>query len=137
MTDTLVDTNVLLDVLAKNPQWFAWSSRMLADALDQGAVILNQVVYAEVAHGYREQGELDELLSEQAFIREDLPWDAAFRAGQAYLSYRRRGGVRTAPLPDFFIGAHAALRGYRLLTRDRGNYAVYFPELQIISPERT
>ncbi len=109
MTDTFVDTNVLLDVLAKDPQWFAWSSRMLADALDQGAVIINQVVYAEVAHGYREQSELDELLSEQAFIREDLPWDAAFRAGQAYLSYRRRGGARTAPLPDFFIGAHAAV----------------------------
>jgi predicted nucleic acid-binding protein len=137
MTDTLIDTNVLLDVLAKDSQWFAWSSRMLADALDQGSVVINPIVYAEIAPGYGEQEALDEILSEHPFVREDLPWDAAFRAGQVYLAYRRRGGVRTAPLPDFFIGAHAALRGYRLLTRDRGNYAVYFPELTIISPERS
>lgn len=136
MTDTLVDTNVLLDVLAKDSQWFAWSSRMLADALDQGAVVINQIVYAEVGSGFREKEALDEILTEHPFVREDLPWDAAFGAGQVYLAYRRRGGVRTAPLPDFFIGAHAASRGYRLLTRDRGNYAVYFPELHIISPER-
>ncbi len=136
MTDTLVDTNVLLDVLAKDSQWFAWSSRMLADALDQGAVVINPVVYAEVGSGYREQAVLDEILSEQPFVREDLPWDAAFRAGQAFVMYRRRGGARTAPLPDFFIGAHAATRGYRLLTRDRVTYAAYFPELQIIAPER-
>lgn len=136
MTDTLVDTNVLLDVLAKDSQWFSWSSRMLADALDRGAVVINQIVYAEVGSGYREQGLLDEILLEHPFAREDLPWDAAFLAGQAYVAYRRRGGTRSTPLPDFFIGAHAAVRGYQLLTRDRGNYAGYFPALSIIAPER-
>jgi len=136
MTDTLVDTNVLLDVLAKDPQWFGWSSRMLAGALDQGTVVINQIVYAEVGARYRDQGLLDEILSEQPFAREDLPWDAAFLAGQAYVTYRRRGGTRSTPLPDFFIGAHAATRGYRLLTRDRGNYAAYFPDIRIVSPER-
>ena len=137
MTDTLVDTNVLLDVLAKDSQWFGWSSRMLADALDQGAVVINHVVYAEVGSRYREQAVLDEILSEHPFVREDLPWEAAFMAGHAFLTYRRRGGTRSKPLPDFFIGAHAATRGYRLLTRDGGTYAAYFPALQIIAPDRS
>ncbi len=137
MTDTLVDTNVLLDVLAKDSQWFGWSSRLLAQALDQGAVVINQVVYAEVGSRYREQAVLDEILSEHPFAREDMPWEAAFMAGHAFLAYRRRGGARTSPLPDFFIGAHAATRGYRLLTRDRGTYAAYFPTLDIIAPERS
>ncbi len=137
MTDTLVDTNVLIDVFAKDPRWFAWSSRMLAEAVDHGALVVNQIAYAEIGSSYSDQGTLDAILSEQAFRLEDLPWEAAFLAGQAYVAYRRRGGAKTAPLPDFFIGAHAAARGYRLLTRDRGHYATYFPTLDIISPERS
>ena len=137
MTDTLVDTNVLIDVLTKDPQWFAWSSRMLAEAVDLGALVVSQIAYAEIGASYSDQGILDAILSEEAFRREDLPWDAAFLAGQAYVAYRRRGGAKTSPLPDFFIGAHAAACGYRLLTRDRGHYAAYFPTLDIISPERS
>jgi len=137
MTDTFVDTNVLLDVFGRDERWFAWSRSALAQAAEEGRIVFNQVVYAELAARYGREADLDEVLAKQPFAREDLPWDAAFRAGQAFVAYRRRGGVRTAPLPDFFIGAHAALRGYRLLTRDRGNYAVYFPELTIISPERS
>ena len=75
------------------------------------------------------------MLPEDVFHREPLPWPAAFLAGKAYLAYRRRGGERRSPLPDFYIGAHAAIRGYRLLSRDRGRYATYFPKLQIIAPD--
>jgi predicted nucleic acid-binding protein len=135
MADTLVDTNVILDIAEDDSDWFDWSQRRLADAIDSGAVVINQVVYAELAAGYDSSEHLNETLARQHFRREDLPWDAAFMAGLAYLSYRDRGGSRILPLPDFFIGAHAAVRGYTLLTRDRGYYATYFPTLNIISPE--
>jgi predicted nucleic acid-binding protein len=135
MTDTLVDTNVLLDVVEEDAVWFDWSRRGLADAADEGAVIVNQVVYAELAAGYDTAESLDAMLHRDQFVREELPWDAAFVAGVAFFQYRRRGGRRSSPLPDFFIGAHAAVRGYTLLTRDRGYYATYFPTLKIVSPE--
>ena len=135
MTDTLVDTNVFLDIAEDDSHWFEWSQRQLADAVNTGAAIISQVVYAELAAGYDSAEHLNATLTRQQFRREELPWDAAFMAGLAYLDYRERGGSRTLPLPDFFIGAHAAVRGYTLLTRDRGYYATYFPTLKIISPE--
>lgn len=135
MTNTLVDTNVLLDVTEEDPDWFGWSRDRLAEAADQGAVVVNQVVYAELAAGFASTEALDAMLDREQFLRENLPWDAAFMAGLAFLAYKGRGGVRTSPLPDFFIGAHAAVRGYTLLTRDRGYYARYFPTLAIVSPE--
>lgn len=134
MTDTLVDTNVLLDVSGVS-RWREWSEQALAAAGNQGDLVVNQVVYAELAAGYLQREELEAALPTGLYRREELPWDAAYAAGLAYLQYRRRGGIRSAPLPDFFIGAHAATRGYRLLTRDRGYYATYFPTLTIISPE--
>ncbi len=137
MTDTFVDTNVLLDVFGRDDRWFAWSRAALAQAAEEGRIVFNQIVYAELAARYSHQEELDAVLAKQPFAGEDLSWDAAFLAGQAYVAYRRRGGTRLTPLPDFFIGAHAASRGYRLLTRDRGPYATYFPALEIISPERS
>jgi predicted nucleic acid-binding protein len=135
MTDTLVDTNVLLDVTQNDPSWFDWSSRKIADAADDGSAIVNQIVYSELAAGYDSSETLDEMLRQEGFRREQVPWDAAFMAGIAFLLYRQRGGARPSPLPDFFIGAHAAVRGYRLLTRHRGCYANYFPTLHIISPD--
>lgn len=135
MTDTLVDTNVILDVAGDDPYWSEWSEHALARAVDGGGLIMNQIVYAELAGGFVMREQLDDALKAWPFRREDLPWDAAFMAGTAHLIYRRRGGSRTTTLPDFFIGAHAAARGYRLLTRDRGHYASYFPSLHIISPE--
>jgi hypothetical protein len=96
---------------------------------------VNQVVYAELAVGYPNIEALDAALKPERFRRESIPWDAAFVAGLAFLDYRRRGGTRSSPLPDFFIGAHAAVRGYHLLTRDRGHYATYFPTLSVITPE--
>jgi predicted nucleic acid-binding protein len=135
MTDTLVDTNVLLDIGKPDPLWLDWSARKMADAADNGSLVVNQVVYAELAAGYRAIEALDAALQPERFRREGLPWDAAYTAGLAFLAYRRRGGVRSSPLPDFFIGAHAAVRGYDLLTRDRGYYRAYFPTLRVISPE--
>lgn len=133
-TRTLVDSNVLLDVLTEDPDWQAWSSTALADALDSGRVILNPIVYAEVSTGFERIEDLDAALPADLFVREPLPWPAGFLAGKAFLAYRRRGGGRATPLPDFYIGAHAAVHGYGLLTRDRARYATYFPGVQVISP---
>ena len=135
MTDTLVDTNILLDIFEDDERWTEWSGREMANATDEGNIVLSPVVYAELAAGYDQREALDEALLPWPIRRENMPWDAAFMAGKAFLSYRRSGGRRSTPLPDFFIGAHAAVRGYRLLTRDRGYYARFFPTLTIISPE--
>jgi len=97
-------------------------------------LIVSPIIYAEVSVAFTRIEDLNELLPSGLFRREDLPWDAAFLAGKAFLRYRRRGGTRTAPLPDFYIGAHAAVAGHRLLTRDRGRFGTYFPTVQIISP---
>jgi predicted nucleic acid-binding protein len=135
MTDTLVDTNVLLDVNGPPSAWKAWSEANLADVAEEGRLLVNQVIYAELAAGYGRREELDAVLGASQVRVESIPWAAAFAAGVAFLKYLRRGGSRGSPLPDFFIGAHAAVAGYRLLTRDRGYYATYFPTLKLISPE--
>ena len=135
MTPVLVDANVLIDIATDDPRWGAWSARMLS-LLGQGArLVINPLIYAEVSAAHSRLEALDAALPEDVFHREALPWPAAFLAGKAYIAYRRRGGERHAPLPDFYIGAHAAIRGYRLLSRDRGRYATYFPTLQIIAPD--
>lgn len=135
MTDTLVDTNVLLDIAKEDPVWAGWSDRQIAVAGDHGSLVVNQVIYAELAAGFTSVERLDGTLTPDRYRREDVPWDAAFMAGVAFLDYRRRGGRRTSPPPDFFIGAHAAVRGYRLLTRDRGYYSTCFPTLDVVSPD--
>ncbi|MCX5496546.1 type II toxin-antitoxin system VapC family toxin [Kaistia dalseonensis] len=134
MIDTLADTSIILDVVEADQTWFEWSSQQLAAAADRGKIILNQIVYAELAVGFSSLADLEAALAPWPFERESLPFDAAFLAGFAYLEYRRRGGAKTSPLPDFFIGAHAAVQGYKLLTRDRGYYASYFPTIDIVSP---
>lgn len=131
---TLVDSNVLLDVFTDDPQWAQWSSRALAEALDDGPVVVNPIVYAEVSVGFDRIEDLDILLPAEYFQRESLPWPAAFLAGKAFMAYRRRGGARPTPMPDFYIGAHAAVSGHRLLTRDRGRYATSYPGLELITP---
>ena len=135
MTDTLVDTNVLLDIADEGSAWWHWSSRRLAEAGNDGGLVINQVVYAELAAGYAAMEQLDAAFMAARFRREDIPWTAAFLAGTAFLRYRRAGGMRSSPLPDFFIGAHAAVRRYRLLTRDHGYYRRFFPTLVVISPD--
>lgn len=133
----LVDSNILLDIATADPEWLPWSQAALADALLAGPVAINQLVYAEVSIAYRHAAEFDAVLARLRIRRADLPWEAAFLAGQAFLTYRRNGGVRTSPLPDFYIGAHAQTADWQLLTRDDKRYRSYFPQLSLIAPQQT
>jgi predicted nucleic acid-binding protein len=131
---TLIDTNVLLDVLLEDEDWVDWSAAMVADAAQHGRILINPIIYAEVSIAYDDLESLERALPAQFYTREPLPWDAAFLAGRAFVGYRRRGGPRRSPLPDFYIGAHAAVGGYTLLTRDPARYRSYFPKLRIVAP---
>ena len=131
---TLVDSNVILDVVTDDQEWGDWSAAMLAQAAQEGRLLINPIIYAEVACRFTRIEDLDEVLPAEYFTREPLPWAAGFLAARAFLAYRRRGGARPTPLPDFFIGAHAAIKGYTLLTRDRRRYRTYFPKLRVIEP---
>ena len=131
---TLVDSNVLFDFLSQDDEWSDWSASMLAEAAEQGTVAVNPIIYAEVSIRYDRIEDLDLALPGQYFVRLPLPPEAAFLAGKAFLRYRRRGGARISPLPDFFIGAHAAVSGLTLLTRDARRYRSYFPKLRIVAP---
>lgn len=132
---TLVDSNVLIDVLSGESAWSDWSNRALARLGSEGLLVINPVIYAEVSHRYSKKETLDRELPEEAFLRENIPWTAAFLAGKAYLEYRRRGGQRRSPLPDFFIGAHAAVAGLRLVTRDAARYRTYYPGIDLVAPD--
>lgn len=131
----LVDSNVIIDVLTQDPTWRAWSEAALGEAADRDEVAINPIIYAEIASGFWTMGELDRHLGTGAFRRLPLPHEAGFVAGRAFVEYRRRGGLRTSPLPDFYIGAHAAVSGLSLLTRDARRYASYFPKVRLISPQ--
>lgn len=135
MTGTLVDSNVLLDVLTEDPRWGGWASAALERCANSGPLFINAVVYAEVSIGFATIEEFEEALPPESFGRLHLPLEAAFLAGKAYLRYRRRKGIRTSRLPDFFIGAHAAVAGLRLLTRDGRRYRTYFPSLELVAPD--
>ena len=131
---TLVDSNVILDIVSDDAQWCDWSASMLSTAAQAGRLVINPLIYAEVSCGYERIEDLDDAVPREYFVREPLPWEAAFLAARAFVKYRRRGGTRNAPLPDFYIGAHAAISAYTLLTRDARRYSTYFPKLQIIAP---
>ena len=131
---TLVDSCVLLDVITGDEQWADWSAQEIAAAMDAGRVVINPLIYAEVSVGYQTVEELEELLPAADYEREPLPYLAGFAAGKAFVRYRRGGGEKRSPMPDFYIGAHAAITGYRLLTRDVRRYRTYFPTLDIIAP---
>lgn len=134
MTPVLVDSNVLLDVVTDDPTWGRWSSTTLAREADEAVLVINALVYAEVSIGFAAIEALEDALPAELYRREDLPYDAAFLAGKAFLTYRQRGGTKRSPLPDFYIGAHAAVSRYRLLTRDATRYRTYFPKLELIAP---
>lgn len=134
MTEILVDSNVILDVLTEDPQWFEWSAQMLTNYADQGDLVINPIIYAEISIGFNQLKELEAALPEDFFRRDPLPYAAAFLAGQSFLEYRRRGGERRSPLPDFYIGAHAAVAAMPLLTRDVNRYRTYFPSVSLITP---
>lgn len=133
MPSVLVDSNILLDIFTANSPWTAWSLSALSNAANTGRLVINPVIYAEASVRFTRIDDFEDALP--AAEREPIPYDAAFLAGKVYLEYRRRGGTRLSPLPDFFIGAHAAIRGYELLTRDPARYRSYFPRLKLIAPD--
>lgn len=134
MRPTLVDSNVLLDVITGDDEWLDWSASALARAADRSLLVINPIVYAEVAARFARIEDLEEALPPDYYQRRPLPWDAAFLAGQCFVRYRRRGGARRSPMPDFYIGAHAAIEDLTLLTRDARRYRSYFPTLRIVVP---
>ena len=130
----LVDANVLLDVATEDPAWVDRSSAALARVASESALAINPIVYAEVSVGYASIEEVDAVFPADTFARLSLPWAAAFLAGKCFVRYRHAGGVRRSPLPDFYIGAHAAIEGMPLLTRDPQRYRTYLPRLELITP---
>jgi predicted nucleic acid-binding protein len=130
----LVDSNVILDVVTDDVAWFGRSSAALARCAEAGPLAINPIIYAEVSIGFERVEDLEAAVPAEYFQREALPWEAAFLAGKCFVRYRRAGGSRSAPLPDFYIGAHAAVAGMKLLTRDPARYRTYFPKLELIAP---
>jgi predicted nucleic acid-binding protein len=135
MQAILVDSNVILDILTEDEKWFSWSAETLERHADRSVLAVNPIIYAEISVGFAEIELLDESIPESMFKRLPLPFEAAFLAGKCYWSYRKRGGTKRAPLPDFYIGAHAAVKNMVLMTRDASRYKTYFPKLKLISPE--
>lgn len=131
---TLLDSNVLLDILDPAQEWSRWSMEAVEDAGDQGPLVINPIVYAEVSIRFSRVEDVEETFPPDLFVRAPLPWEAAFLAGKCFLDYRSKGGAKRSPLPDFFIGAHAAVMGLRLLTRDGARYRSYFPTVTVIAP---
>ena len=130
----LVDSSVILDLFTTDSEWFEWASDVLARTADTSRLVINPVVYAEASVRFSRVEDLDAALPPDKFAREPIPYGAAFLAGKAYVLYRRRGGPRPSLLPDFLIGGHAAIAGYRLLTRDPDRFRSYFPRLDLIAP---
>ncbi len=133
---TLVDANVLLDVLTEDPVWMRWSASRLAEAAEIGPLWINPIVYAEVSVRFTSIEDLEDALPADDYRRAPLSWEAAFLAGKAFVRYRRRGGAKASTLPDFYIGAHAAVSGLALLTRDARRYRTYFPSVAVVAPGR-
>jgi predicted nucleic acid-binding protein len=131
---TLVDANVLLDVLTEDLVWLEWSSEALAAAAEAGPLWINPIIYAEVSVRFTRIEDLEVALPPQDYRRAQLPWEAAFLAGKAFVQYRRSGGTKTSTLPDFYIGAHAAIANVTLLTRDSNRYGTYFPTVRLLTP---
>lgn len=133
--EVLVDSNVLIDIIEPAQPWKAWSARQVAELVGRAILVINPIVYSEVSIAFDTLEALDEVLPPETFRRDPLPWEAAFLAGKSFVAYRRAGGKRASPLPDFYIGAHAAIGGMTLLTRDGRRYRAYFPRLSLIAPE--
>jgi predicted nucleic acid-binding protein len=132
--DILVDSNVILDIVTEDKKWFPWSSQALAKYSETHTLVINPIIYAEVSVGFDRIEDVEEVLPSAFFRRDPIPWEAAFLAARCFWVYRRRGGKKSSTLPDFFIGAHAAVVGIPLLTRDIARYRTYFPKLKIITP---
>ena len=132
----LVDSNILLDIATNDRNWSGWSGNALAECTEHAPLIINPIIYAEVSIGYTTIEALNAALPSSLYQRDPLPWEAGFLAGKCFLTYRRRGGLRQSPLPDFYIGAHAAIEHMALLTRDAATFQTYFPSVAILSPPK-
>jgi predicted nucleic acid-binding protein len=135
MTAVLIDSDVLLDLMTEDPDWFPWSAAAVERAADRSRIVINAMIYAEISVRYSRIEDLEDALPKGMIEREAVPYEAGFLAGKAFLAYRRRGGEKRSPLPNFLIGAHAAVAGYRLLTRDAARYRTYFPGVALIAPD--
>ncbi|MFB3892672.1 MAG: type II toxin-antitoxin system VapC family toxin [Phycisphaerae bacterium] len=134
MPDYMVDSNVLLDVMTEDPVWFVWSSRALRECAQNGNLIINPIVCAEVCVRFERIEELDAVLAQAHLECRPIPLAAAFLAGKTFVAYKKQGGTRGTTLPDSFIGAHASVEGLTLITRDVRRYRTYFPRLSLIAP---
>jgi len=132
--DALVDSNVILDIATEDKKWFPWSSEALAECAETHILVINPIIYSEVSIGFNRIEDVEMVLPASYFRRDPIPWGAAFLAGKCFMAYRRRGGERRSTLPDFFIGAHAAVAQIPLLTRDVSRYRTYFPTVKLIAP---
>lgn len=133
-TRILVDSNIILDIILEDKKWASWSSTKLEELSEQAVLVINQAIFAEISIGFQRIEEIEDALPETFFIRESIPWEAAFLAGKCFLKYRQAGGTKGSPLPDFFIGAHAAVKKYALITRDAARYRTYFPTVVLHCP---
>jgi len=131
----LVDSNVIIDLVNARSEWFDWSKETLAKCCDLGPLYYNQIILAEISVYYKSPEEVDGFLAKTPLLRENLPWDAGFWAGKAFLEYKKNKGQRQTPLPDFYIGAHAQVSGGSLITRDSARYKKYFPKVKLIAPD--
>ena len=131
---TLIDSNVILDLVTDDPEWGEWSAEALSRAADESTLAINALIFAEISVRFATVEQVEQLLPPTEFEWLELPYEAAFLAGKAFLSYKRKGGPRSVPLADFYIGAHAAVAGLRLLTRDPRRYRTYFPTVELIAP---
>lgn len=134
MTEIMVDSNVLIDIFNKDSVWFEWSSSIIEMYAEQVRFTINPIIYAEISAAFKKIEELEDALPESYFIKESIPWEAAFLAAKVFIQYRKNDGKRDSNLPDFLIGAHAAVRGIPLITRDTKHYKTYYPHLELISP---
>ena len=131
----LIDANILIDIFTDDPKWADWSENALAEAVVAGDIHINPIIYAEVSIAFNKVEALDKTLEKIGVLHSNLPYPAAFLAGKAFLEYRKRGGLKRSPLPDFYIGAHAVINGMQLLTRAPRRYRTYFPDVELICPE--
>ncbi|MEO4000739.1 type II toxin-antitoxin system VapC family toxin [Mesorhizobium sp. CAU 1732] len=135
MSGTIIDSNVIIDIVEPGSAWTPWAKRMIADARLQGSLVFNVLIAAEVAHAFISGARYRRVFEPPLWTFDDIPFEAGLLAGQAHRDYRARGGVRDRTLPDFLIGAHALVAGHRLLTRDAARYRTYFPDLEIVAPD--
>jgi predicted nucleic acid-binding protein len=134
MKGVLVDSNVILDVFLNDLKWADWSESKLEEYSDHTSLYINSIIYSEISIGFKLIEDLESAITKAGFQLLEIPKEALFLAGKAYLKYKRRKGVKRTPLPDFFIGAQAAVLNLDLLTRDVSRYQAYFPTVELIAP---